>query len=286
MRKGQTTSSSSESEESQGPRSKDSKDHSSPCGLSSDEDLSSDSDVEAEQVIKRSKRFNTSFRFGETHQLQTKSEDRVEELNSNGVPITELVEAELDAECVQLEKRDTFCHTNQPSRSGLFRPQALWLAMRRCLSLRWPPCLSVNRQTDRKLAYQVDLDQLEDTTSSLSSEATNASFSSTSLDDRGVMLVKHKGEEVKEVKSRGVKSCPPPCRWVSHSSPRLQRARQAADSVLASMILEKETFLRIELVDSGDEKEDSRYRAEWKLSERTKELAEGVWLSQSQKLMD
>ncbi|KAE8281858.1 hypothetical protein D5F01_LYC19244 [Larimichthys crocea] len=282
MRKGQTTSSSSESEESQGPRSKDSKDHSSPCGLSSDEDLSSDSDVEAEQVIKRSKRFNTSFRFGENHQLQTKGE----ELNSNGVPVTELVEAELDAERVQPEKRDTFCDTNQPSRSGLFRPQALWLAMRRCLSLRWPPCLSVNRQTNRKLAYQVNLDHLEDTHSSLSSETTNESSSSTSSDDRDVMLERHKEEEVKEVKNRGVKSGPPPCRWVSHSSPRLQRARQAADSVLASMILEKETFLRIELIDSGDEREDLRYRAEWKLSERTTELAEGVWLSRSQKLMD
>ncbi|KAG8005336.1 hypothetical protein GBF38_011340 [Nibea albiflora] len=286
MRKGQMTSSSSESEESQGPRSKDSKDHSSPCGLSSDEDLSSDSDMEAEQVIKRSKRFNTSFRFGVNHQLQAKSEDGVEELNSNGVPITELVEADLDAECAQPEKRDTFCDTDQPSRSGSFRPQALWLAMRRCLSLRWPPCLSVNRQTNRKLAYQVNLDHLEDTHSSLSSETTNESSSSTSLDDRDVMLSKHKEEEVKEVKNRGVKSGPPPCRWVSHSSPRLQRARQPADSVLASMILEKETFLRIELIDSGDEGEDLRYRAEWKLSERTKELAEGVWLSRSQKLMD
>lgn len=94
-------------------------------------------------------------------------------------------------------------------------------------------------------------------------------------------LVKQKQEDVR---SQVVKSRPPPHRQgISCSSPRLPRARQAADSVLASMILEKEVFLRVELVDSGEEKDDLRYRAEWKLSEKTKELAEGVWLSRSQK---
>lgn len=287
MRKGQRASSSSESEENQRPWSKDSEDRSSPRGCSSDEDSSSDSDVEAESAMKRSQRFSSSFSFGEEHQLQSKDEDREEELspkNSNGLPVTELVQAELAAECMRLEKRDTFCDTNQPPRSGLFRPQELWLAMTRCLALRWPPCLSINRQSNRKLAYQMDLDQLEDTQSSVSSETTNESSSSASTaDDRDVTLVKHEEEEVR---NRGVKSGPPPCRGVSHSSPRLPRARQAADSVLASMILEKEMFLRIELVDSGDEREDLRYRAEWRLSERTKELAEGVWLSRSQRLMD
>lgn len=287
MRKGQRASSSSESEENQQPWSKDSEDRSSPRGCSSDDDSSSDSDVEAESAMKRSQRFSSSFSFGEDHQLQSKDEDREEELsikNSNGLPVTELVQAELAAECMRLDKQDTFCDTNQPPRSGLFRPQELWLAMTRCLSLRWPPCLSINRQSNRKLAYQMDLDQLEDTQSSVSSETTNESSSSASTaDDRDVTLVKHEEEEVT---NRGVKSGPPPCRGVSRSSPRLPRARQATDTVLASMVLEKEMFLRIELVDSGNEREDLRYRAEWRLSERTKELAEGVWLSRSQRLMD
>ncbi|XP_049890190.1 uncharacterized protein LOC126383654 isoform X1 [Epinephelus moara] len=281
MRKGQRASSSSESEENQ--RSADYKEQSSPRGCSSDEDSSSDSDVEAESAMKRSQRFSSSFSFGEDDQLQSKNEDRDEELspkNSNGV--TELVEAELAAECQRLENRNVFCDTNHPPRSGLFRPQQLWLAMTRCLALRWPPCLSINRQSSRKLAYQVDLDQSEDTQSSVSSESTNESSSSTSSGDDGeVTLVKHEEEEVR---SRGVKSGPPTCRGISRSTPRLPRARQATDSVLASLILEKEMFLRIELVDSGTERDDLRYRAEWKLSERTKELAEGVWLSRSQKI--
>lgn len=228
--------------------------------------------------MKRSQRFSSSFIFGEDHQLQSKNEDREELSPKNSNEVTEQVQAEFAAECVQLEKRDVFCDTHQPPRSGLFRPQELWLAMTRCLSFRWPPCLSINRQSTRKLAYQVDLDQSEDTQSSISSESTNESASSTpTSDDREVALVKNE-----EVRSRVVKSGPPPCRGVSHSSPRLPRARQATDSVLASMILEKEMFLRIDLVDSGAERDDLRYRAEWKLSERTKELAEGVWLSRSQ----
>lgn len=286
MRKGQRASSSSESEENQRQRSKDSEDQSSPRGCSSDEDSSSDLDLEAERAMKRSQRFSSSFSFGDDPQLQSNSTSQdIEDLSpksSNGVPVTELVE--VAAESGRRKKEETFPDTNQPSRSGLFRPQDLWLAMTRCLSLRWPPCLSINRQSSRKLAYQVDLDQAEDTQSSVSSEITNESSSSTStLDDRDVILVKHEGEEVK---SKGVKSGPPRFRGVSRSSPRLPKARQATDLLLASMILEKETFLRIELVDSGDEREDLRYRAEWKLSERTKELAEGVWLSRSQKSMD
>lgn len=237
--------------------------------------------------MKRSQRFSSSFSFGEDPQHQSNNEDREEEMslkNSNGIPVTELVEADLATGCMRLDRQDTFCDTNQPPRSGLFRPQELWLAMTRCLSLRWPPCLSINRQSNRKLAYQVHLDQSEDTQSYVSSESTNETSSSTSTpEDRDVALVKHEEEEVR---SRGVKSGPPRRHGVSRSSPRLPKARQATDSVLASMVLEKEMFLRIELVDSGDEREDLRYRAEWKLSERTKELAEGVWLSRSQKMMD
>lgn len=235
--------------------------------------------------MKRSQRFNSSFSFGEDQQLQSKNEDRREELlpkSSNGVSVTELVEAELAAEYVQLDKQDTFRDINEPPRSSLFRPHKLWLAVTRCLSLRWPPCLSINRQSNRKLVYQVDHDQSEDTQSSVSTDSTNERSSSTSTsDDRDMTLVKHEEEEHR---SRWVKSGPLALHRVSHSSPRLPRARQAADSFLASMILEKEMFLRIELVDSGEERDDLRYRAEWKLSERTKELAEGVWLSRSLKM--
>lgn len=283
MRKGQRASSSSESEESQQPWSRDSR--LSSHGCSSAEDSSSDYDVEPESVMKRSQRFNSSFSFGEDQQLQSMNEDRREELlpnSSNGVPVTELVEAELAAECVRLEKQDTFSDINEPPRSSLFRPHKLWLAVTRCISLRWPPCRSINRENNRKLAYQVDHDQSEDTQLSVSTDSTNESSSCTSTsDDRDMTLVKH---EEQEDRSRWVNSGSLAPHGVSHSSPRLPRARQAADSVLASMILEKEMFLRIELVDSGEERDDLRYRAEWKLSERTKELAEGVWLSRSLKM--
>ena len=236
--------------------------------------------------MKRSQRFSGSFSFGEDNNLQSRNEDteEVSPKDSNGVHVPELTGACVEEKCNRLEKHNTFCNTDQPPRSGLFRPQELWLAMTRCLSLRWPPCLSIFRQSNGKLAYQADLEQLEDTQTSVSSSLTNESSSSTSTsNDRDVIPVKHEEEEVK---SREVKSGPSRFRGVSRSSPRMPRARQPQDSLFASMILERETFLRIELVDSGDDREDLRYRAEWKLSERTKELAEGVWLSRSQKLMD
>lgn len=285
MRKGQRASSSSESEENQQPPSKDLKDESSPHGCSLDEDSSSDSDVEAKRTMKRSQRFSSSFSFGEDQQQQPRNKDR-EDLSpkDNGVACTEAAEAELGVECMRQERRETLYDTYQPSRSSLFRPQELWLAVTRCLSRRWPPCLSINRQSNTKLAYYVDPDQSEDVQSSVSSESANDSSSCASTsDDKDAIMVKHEEERVQ---NRGAKTGPPPCRGVSRSTSRLLRTRQATDSVLASMILEKETYLRIELVDSGDEREDLRYRAEWKLSERTKELAEGVWLSRSQKLMD
>ncbi|KAM7384309.1 hypothetical protein PAMA_011586 [Pampus argenteus] len=144
-----------------------------------------------------------------------------------------------------------------------------------CMQLEKQDTNQPPRQSNSKLAFHVDLDQSAETQSSASSESTNESSSST--------LAKHEKEEVK---TRGVKSVPAPFRGISHSSPRVPRARQISDSVLASMILDKEMFLRIELVDVGEERDDLRYRAEWKLSERTKELAEGVWLSQSQTNMD
>lgn len=280
MRKGQRASTSSESDENQQPWSKCSSGQSSPSGSSSGEDLSLNYDVEADIVMKRSQRFCSSFSFEEDQPLASRNKDREEKppVDSNRVPVTQLVETELAAECIRLEKQDT----NELPRSGLFRPQGLWTAVTRCLSLRWPPCLSINRQTNRKLAYPVDYDQSEDTQSSLSSDSTNESSSNTSTSDDGKMTLVKRDEE--EVRSRRVK-CGPTCRFrVSRSSPRLPIARQAVDSVVASMILEKDMFLSIELVDSGEEKDDLRYRAEWRLSERTKDLAEGVWLSRSLKM--
>ncbi|XP_037330959.2 dystrobrevin binding protein 1b isoform X1 [Pungitius pungitius] len=287
MRKGQRTCSSSESEENQQPRSTDHKDQASAGGCSADENWPRGFAVEVESAMKRSQGFSSSFSFEEEHRPRPKREAREEEeeeeeppppppKNSDGV--TEQVEAELAAECMRLEK-DACRDTSQPLRSSVFRPQQLWLAMTRCLSMRWPPCLSINRQSNRKLAYQADIDQSDDARSSVGSESTNESSSSTcTSDDREVTLVKEE-----EVRSRGVRSGPAPCRWVSRSSPRLPRARQATDSMLASLILEKEMFLRIELVESDAERDDFCCRAEWKLSERTKKLAEGVWLSGSQK---
>ncbi|KAL6099732.1 uncharacterized protein ACO6RY_01495 [Pungitius sinensis] len=293
MRKGQRTCSSSESEENQQPRSTDHKDQSSPGGYSADENWPRGFAVEVESAMKRSQGFNSSFSFEEEHRPQPKREAREEEDDEeeepppppppplppkNSAGVTEQVEAELAAECMRLEK-DTCRDTSQPPRSSVFRPQQLWLAMTRCLSMRWPPCLSINRQSNRKLAYQADIDQSDDARSSVCSESTNESSSSTcTSDEREVTLVKEE-----EVRSRGVRSGPAPLCWVSRSSPRLPRARQATDSMLASLILEKEMFLRIELVESDAERDDFCCRAEWKLSERTKKLAEGVWLSGSQK---
>lgn len=267
MREGQRARASSASEDDPRPWSKygESGDHSSTQGLSSD-------DLEAEPVMKRSQRFSSSFSFGEDP--ESKSEDTEELTHKNPNGVTELVEADLAGTHVPLEEPDT------SQRSGVFRPQDLWLAVTRCLSRRWPPCLSINRPS-KQLALQMDVDQSADTQSSVSSEISNqSSSSSSSSDDSNVVK-----PEKEEVKSRGVKRGPPPLRWISRSSPRLPRDRQASDSLIASIMLEKEMFLWIELVDTGEERDDQRYRAEWRMSERTRELAEGVWLSRSQKTM-
>lgn len=258
MRRGQRANSSTNNQQ---PWSTDSDDL-----FSAAEDSSSASDVEADRAMKRSQKFSGSFSFEEDQQINSQNEGR-EPKNSCGVSVSEVVESELTRSC----------DTNRP-RSSLFRPQELWLAMTRCLSLRW---LSVSRPTNRKLVYQVDLNQSEDTQSSLSSDSTNQSSSSSSCSDEKVVSLLRRKEDVG---IRAVKSCPPPRQGISRSSPGLPGARQASDLVLASMILEKEMFLRVELVDSGEEGGDFRYRAEWKLSDRTKELAEGVWLSQSHKV--
>lgn len=275
MKKGHGTSSSSDSSEKQRSQSDDEDSTDNPRHGCSTEDSSSDSVVVSESRMKRSRAFSSSFSF-EEDPLHFPSPK-----NSSGVAIPELVESELAAECTHLKKQETIYGTSQPS-SGLFRPQELWLAVTRCLSIRWPPCLTFNRldRNNRKLAYQMDCDQSEDTLSSVSTDSANESSSSTttSPEDSNVTLVKHEEEEAK---SRVVKRGPP-SRWgMSRSYPRLPRDRQASDLVLASMILEKEMFLRIELMDRGEENHELRYQAEWKLSENTRELAAGVWLSRT-----
>ncbi|KAF7665244.1 hypothetical protein LDENG_00150300 [Lucifuga dentata] len=256
----------------------DSKNQSSPHGCSSDDDSLSESDMEAENTMKRSHRFSSSFSVGEAQQPQSRNEDRQDEelpKSSYGKPVTELV-----TESMRRQQQDA----NQPSRSGVFRPQELWLAMTKCFSLWWPPRLSINTQSDRKLAYQVDLNQSEETQSSDSSETTNGSSTSTSILDKIDVALAENDQE--DVGHRVVKNRPPPRQGLSRSCSRLLQSRQASDSLLALLSLEKDMFLRIELVDTRQESDDLSYRAEWKLSERTNELAEGVWLSRNQRLMD
>lgn len=259
MRRGLRLSSSSESEGSQRARAEDSIHQPSEGGRSSDEeDSSSDSDVEVRHGMKRSQRFCSSFSFGEDD--RSRNEDGVEPQGSAGAPAT------------GPRTQERLFHRKPPPRSCLFRPQELWLAVTRCLTLRWPPCLTVS--TGGKLAPPVGTDQSEDR-DPLSDSSTNESSSWTSSSD-----VKQDDEEVKS------RSLPARGRGVSCTTSRLPRVRQAPDPTLAAIILEKETFLRIELVDSGEGREDARYWAEWKLLDRAKELAEGVWLPKIPKPMD
>lgn len=253
----------------------DSDDQESSCGCSSDEDSSSLSDLEEDSAMKRSQRFCKSFSFGEDQ--PSRNEDERSSDTSDEAPPAEVVESDVRTETMQMEKKKVFCEINQ-TRSGLFRPQELWLAVARCLSLPW---LSISRQSKRKLAYQVDLDQSEDTQSSASS--TKSSSSTCTSDGREESTLK---QEQEDVSGRTGKAIRPFRQGVSRSSPRVPRTRQVTDSVWASTILDKEMFLRVELVDSGKDGDDIRYRAEWMLSERTKELAEGVWLSRTQQVMD
>lgn len=277
MRRGRRASSSSESEESQRARPQDSIHQPSEGAHSSDEeDPSSHSDVEVRHGMKRSQRFCSSFSFGEDH--QSRNEDGVEPSPRSSAAALGLqaMEAEAAAESTRHEKQDRLFHMDRPPRLCLFRPQELWLAVTRCLTLRWPPCLTISRLTGMKLAHRVATDQSEDRGSPDSSTNESSSWTSSS-DDADVK------QDDEEVQSRSV---PARRRGISCTTSRLPRVRQAPDPMLASMILEKETFLRIELVDSGKEREEARYWAEWKLSDQAKALAEGVWLSKSQKPMD
>lgn len=189
-----------------------------------------------------------------------------------------MVESKPAADFKQIENNVVICDSNQ-QRSNVFRPQQLWLAMTKCLFLRWT---SISRQSNRKPAHQRDLNEDEDTQSSVSSDSTNESSSTTSAsDDKDARLPKPE-----ELSNKRWENCPPPRQGISQSCPRLPRARQATDLGLASVILEKEMFLRIELLDTGDEWGDLRYQAEWTLSEKTKDLAGGVWQSQRHKVTD
>lgn len=225
--------------------------------------------------MKRSQRFCSSFSIEEDQSMNEDGEEPPPK-GSNGVVTTQVMETEGTEESTRRERRDALLQTTQPQRSCLFRPQELWLAVTRCLTLRWPPCLTLNRQSGVKPAHRIDVDQSEDAGSPDSSTNESSSWTSSS-DDADV---KQDEEEVKS-RSSPVRRC-----GISCTTSRLPRVRQAPDPMLASMILEKETFLRIELVDSGEEREDARYWAEWKLSDRANELAEGVWISKSQKPTD
>lgn len=274
MKKGQREGSSYCLEEKHWPRLKD---RDSQCGQSpnehsSDEEMAVEADWEGECTMKRSQGFSSSFGFGEKHQEQSNDTDTKDGQaplkDSNGISATVMMELELVAE---MEKVDAVCEP--PQLSG-FRPQELWLSMTRCLSFKWPVCLSLNRQCERKIAYQADLDQSESTPSLDTSDSTNGSSLSTSISDNkdeGAGLVENRKEEVRKGRAG------------PFSAPGVPRARLATDSVLGSVWLDREMVLRVELLDMGEESGHRRYRAEWRLSDKNKELAQGVWLSQSRK---
>ncbi|MEQ2206676.1 hypothetical protein XENOCAPTIV_001568 [Xenoophorus captivus] len=228
--------------------------------------------------MKRSQRFSSSFSFEEDQQPNSKDEEREEEALPPNYPggSKEVVESKPATDFKQMADSVVICDSNQP-RFDVFRPQQLCLAMTRCLSLQW---MSISRQSICKSAYQGDLNQYKDTQSSVSSDSTNESSSTSSAsDDKDAHLSKPD-----DISNQEGEIGPPLRRGISQSCPRLPRTRQATDLGLASVILEKEMFLRIELVDSGNERGNLQYRAEWTLSEKTKDVAKGVWLSQSQKV--
>lgn len=294
MRKGQRSSSPSDSE---GSRDSDS---CASSGSSSDPEPESESGPESESssdldvgarggAMKRSRGFSTSFSFAEDDPQQQQwlsegdGDDRGGRDNpDHGVPVV-VVPALREAEEEPLAGESR----TQPQRSGLFRPQQLWLAVSRCLSLRWPPCLSISRLSSAKLACR--LDRPEGEQASLGSASTNRSSSSASssvYSPSSVAATLAKPlEEGARSKAAGRGGISALRRGLSRSASGLPRARAAADSALASFILERETFLRVELVESGGERDESHYRAEWKLSERSRDLAEGVWLSRSPRLL-
>lgn len=272
MRRGRRASSSSGSEGSQRARSEECIHQPSEGGRpSGEDDSSSDSDAEVRHGMKRSQRFCSSFSFGAEDQLELSPR------GCDGALAMEPMETEEEAEEItRQEPQERLFPRSRPPRLFLFRPQELWLAVTRCLALRWPPCLTISRPSGVKPVYRGGADQSERGGSPDSSTNESSSWTSSS-EDADVK------QDDTEVNSR---SLPARRREISCTTSRLTRVRQAPDPMLASIILERETFLRIELVDSGKEKEDARYRAEWKLSDRAKELAEGVWLSKSHKPMD
>nr|XP_057902860.1 dystrobrevin binding protein 1b isoform X1 [Doryrhamphus excisus]XP_057902861.1 dystrobrevin binding protein 1b isoform X1 [Doryrhamphus excisus] len=246
------------------PRSKEERDPGARLSVLTSDD-SSTSDSETDGVMKRSRGFSSSFSLEEDPQLQSNDEDSDEESEPK------------DQKHTELEKQDAIFGSSQPPRSGVLRPQELWFAMSQCLSFRWPPCLSLNRQGK---TFTSDRLQSAGRKLSVSSSSANESPARSSPSPN-----RNLKKEKEDVRSKGTKSGPVAFRGISRSSPRLP-SRQASDSALASMLLERETFLRIELSQEGEEGGETHYRAEWKLSERTKDLAEGVWISRSLRTMN
>lgn len=215
----------------------------------------SDLDAAAtERVMKRSRGFSNSFSLEEDPQLLSSDED---------------TEEEQEKTVTELEKPpDPSLGAAQVPRSNVLRPQDLWLAVSQCLTLHWPPCLSRNR-TSKNLVAQ---------SASKQPSANDSPSRALASRDRSAM------RKEEDVPSKVAKTSPSPIRGLSRSLPRLPSTRPASD--LASVLSEKDTFLRIELVDASQEGEDSRYRAEWKLSETTKDVAEGIWFSRNKTRVD
>ncbi|KAJ3608570.1 hypothetical protein NHX12_023101 [Muraenolepis orangiensis] len=163
------------------------------------------------------------------------------------------------------QRREALCEAGPPW-LGALRPRELWLTMTGCLSLRWPPCPSLDRQPGEPGAVRPAAcpDQ------SVGSESRDRSGSTNVRSGRTIPV--GKGRE--EVTSRVTKSLPASrhraaCRLSRTQSPRARRT--------SGSTWEEEEFLWVELVTHGEEG-DLCYYAQWRLSERNQELAHGMWL--------
>jgi len=246
-----------------------------------------DVDVTAEGSLKRSRTLGSSFRFGE----------RTENGFSRGTPEQETpvsedgtsdAEAETETEAGRSGSEASEGRETPPPAWLLeagFGPQELWLTMTRCLSLlRWPLCPSLDSHGQRGASVsQAHPDP--DQSAGLESRRGSSTLTNGS---RGTLSAGN-GKEEAARSSRASTSLPPwrpgsgtaadaaaGC-WSSRT--RLPRARPASScSALGEEEEEEEeVFLEVELVGVGEEAGEDFYCAEWRLSERTRELAHARW---------
>ncbi|CAL8298725.1 unnamed protein product [Lota lota] len=218
-----------------------------------------DVDVAADGSLKRSRTLGGSFCFG----------GRAEGF-SRGTAQTNIPDGTSDTETVRADseksvRQDTRSEAGGPTpRLGAFTPTVLRLAMTRCLSLRWPPCPSLDRHREQNAVCLAHPDQSVGPESRDGSESTDRSGDTVS-GDNSKEEVRRRASNSLRASRHGV-AC-----WSSTS--RLPRVRRAS-----GLMAEKDMWLEVELVDVGDEVGDPCYWAEWRLSEKNQELAHGLWL--------